>query len=127
VDEAERTLHDQIAALAKQAGGIVGPAAASVLSTAVMQFACSRWLFDVGSTSGDPETLKRASQLGNDSRQNMLAARELAVREAQAREDAGVVVSDVDAKRRAFHARLAAKGELVQGGGEQTGVDEDGD
>lgn len=75
-------------ALAQQAGGVCGDAPASMVASAALQLAASRFLFDQGAVSGDSATLKTASQLANDSRQNLLAAYELAVREAKARAEA---------------------------------------
>jgi hypothetical protein len=67
------------------AGGKVGPGPASVVSTAALQMAASRWLFDRGAELGDARMLTDASRLANDSRQNLLAAHELAASEAAAR------------------------------------------
>jgi hypothetical protein len=67
------------------AGGSVGPGPASVVSTAALQMAASRWLYDLGVSAGDPKALLDASKLADSSRQNLLAAHELAAREAQAR------------------------------------------
>jgi len=66
-------------------GGQCGPAPASVVATAAWQLAASRYLFDlVASGELGPDALKLASQLGNDSRQNLLASHELCAREAKA-------------------------------------------
>lgn len=67
------------------AGGAVGPGPASVVSTAALQMAASRWLSDIGAQTGDARALLDASKLGDSSRQNLLAAHELAAKEAQAR------------------------------------------
>lgn len=74
--------------LAAQAGGHVGAAACSMVASAALQLAASRFLFDQAAMIGDPALFKAASQLSNDSRQNLLAAYELAVREAKARAEA---------------------------------------
>lgn len=60
-------------------GGFVGPAAASVVASAALQLAGSRFAFEV---LGD---MQLGSRLANDSRQNLLAAVELAAKEAAAR------------------------------------------
>lgn len=73
------------AELAKQAGGECGAAPSSMVASAALQLASSRFLFAQAAMSGDAATFKTASNLANDSRQNLLAAYELAVREAQAR------------------------------------------
>jgi hypothetical protein len=64
-------------------GGTCGPAPASIIASAAWQLAASRFLFDTA--HGDLAKLTAASKLANDSRQNLLAAHELAAREAQAR------------------------------------------
>lgn len=68
-------------------GGEVGPGPASVVSTAALQMAASRWLFDRGAELGDARMLTDASRLADSSRQSLLAAHELAAREATARRD----------------------------------------
>lgn len=73
------------AVLASQAGGVCGIAPSSMVASAALQLAVSRYLFDLGATSGDVAVLKTASQMADASRQNLLAAYELAVREGQAR------------------------------------------
>lgn len=60
-------------------GGECGPAAASVVASAALQLAASRFAFEV---LGD---MVLGSRLANDSRQNLLAAHELCAREAAAR------------------------------------------
>lgn len=60
-------------------GGSCGPAPSSIIWSAGLQLAASRWAFEV---AGDPAL---GSRLANDSRQNLLAAHELCAREAVAR------------------------------------------
>ena len=74
-----------VAELAKLAGGHCSAGPASMVASAALQLAASRFLFDQASRTGDAATFKTASQLANDSRQNLLASYELAQREAQAR------------------------------------------
>jgi hypothetical protein len=64
-------------------GGLCGAAPASMVESAALQLAASRFLFDTA--DGDSKKLKLASQLANDSRQNLLAAYELCAKEALAR------------------------------------------
>lgn len=71
--------------LANVAGGRVGPGPASIVQSAGIQLAASRFLADQAARSGDGATFARASSLSNDSRQNLLAAYELAIREGKAR------------------------------------------
>lgn len=66
-------------------GGYVGPGPASVVSSAAMQLAASRWLYDLGAQTGDAKMLLDASKLADASRSNLLSAHELAAQEAQAR------------------------------------------
>lgn len=61
-------------------GGTCGASPASMVQTAALQQAASRAAF----ASGD---LKLGSKLGNDARQNLLAAHELCAREAVARRE----------------------------------------
>jgi hypothetical protein len=60
-------------------GGECGPGPASIVASASLQLAASRFAFEV---LGD---MALGSRLANDSRQNLLAAHELCAREAQAR------------------------------------------
>jgi hypothetical protein len=71
--------------LARLAGGTVSSGPASMVVSGGLQLAASRYLFDLGAQTGDPALMKQASALANDSRQNLLAAYELAVREAKGR------------------------------------------
>jgi hypothetical protein len=73
-----------LAELALVAGGDVGPGPSSIVASAGVQLAASRFLSDRAAKDGDAKLFAQASQLANDSRQNLLAAYELAVREAKA-------------------------------------------
>lgn len=64
-------------------GGECGPAPSSIIATAALQLAASRFALEV---LGD---LQLSSRLGNDSRQNLLAAHELCAREAEPRRAGG--------------------------------------
>jgi hypothetical protein len=79
-------------------GGEVGPGPASIVSTAAIQMGASRWLSDRGADLGDAKMLLDGSRLADSSRQNILAAFELAAREAEARtkapHDLGAAVRD---------------------------------
>ncbi len=59
-------------------GGECGPAPSSIVASAALQLAASRWAFD-------RSMHELGSKLANDSRQNLLAAHELCAKEAQAR------------------------------------------
>jgi hypothetical protein len=82
-----REWRDQhIATLAASVGGgRIGPGPASVVSSAALQLAASRWLYDLGTQSGDAKALLDASRLADASRANVLSAHELAASEAKGR------------------------------------------
>lgn len=93
-DAAEEFTTHHLAELAKQAGGSVGPAPSTMVASAALQLAASRWAFDRGAAENDPALIKLGSSLANDSRQNLLAAYELAVREARVRQDSPTSFAD---------------------------------
>jgi hypothetical protein len=68
--------------------GYVSAGVSSLIASASLALCASRYLYELASEDGDAETLKRASALANDARQNELAAWELASREATARRSA---------------------------------------
>ncbi len=74
-----------LASLAADYDGIVEEGPASIVITAGMQMAASRFLYDQGKLVGDAKLLGQASSLGNDHRQNVHAAMELQSREAARR------------------------------------------
>jgi hypothetical protein len=78
---------EHLTALASQAGGHVGPGPSSIVASAGVQLMASRFFSDKAATTGDASLFTLASSLANASRQNLLAAYELAVREAKARVD----------------------------------------
>lgn len=80
----EFTAH-HLTALAKVAGGEVGPGPSTMVASAALQLAASRFAFDKFAQAGDASWAKLGSTLANDSRQNLLAAYELATREAQSK------------------------------------------
>jgi hypothetical protein len=82
---AEEFVKAHLASLATQAGGMVGTGPSTMVASAGLQLAGSRWAFDQGGAAGDPALIKLGSTLANDSRQNLLAAYELATREAKGR------------------------------------------
>jgi hypothetical protein len=76
----------QCAELAKTVGGgVCGPGPSSIVASAALALAWSRYLSDVAATNGDPELALRAVRLGDASRQALLTAFELCAREAEAR------------------------------------------
>lgn len=82
---AEQFRRAQCRAIAVQAGGRCGVAPSSIVASAALQLALSRWMLDRAVRENDPQLVKMATTIMNDSRQNLLAAYELAVREATAR------------------------------------------
>ena len=84
-DAAEEFVKCEMESLASQAGGEVGPGPATMVASAALQLAAARFASDRGARDNDLSLFKMASQLSNDSRQNLMAAYEMAVREAQTR------------------------------------------
>lgn len=74
-----------LAELAKLAGGVVGSGPSTMVSSAALQLAGSRFAFDRFAETADPAWMKLGSSLANDSRQNLLAAYSHAVLEAEGR------------------------------------------
>jgi hypothetical protein len=66
-------------------GGACGPGPSSVVASAALALAWSRYLSDQAAATGDPELAMRSARLGETSRQHLLAAHELCAREAEAR------------------------------------------
>jgi hypothetical protein len=66
-------------------GGACGPGPSSVVASAALALAWSRYFSDQAAATGDPELAMRSARLGETSRQHLLAAHELCAREAQAR------------------------------------------
>jgi hypothetical protein len=76
----------QCAELAKTVGGgVCGPAPSSLVASAALQLAWSRYLADLAASENDPDLALKASKLSDASRQNLLAAHELCALEARAR------------------------------------------
>lgn len=73
-------------------GGVCGPAPSSLISSAALQLAWSRYLSDRAAAEGDAELALKASRLAEASRQSLLAAHELCAKEAVARKKAARVV-----------------------------------
>jgi hypothetical protein len=76
----------QCAELARAVGGgVCGPGPSSVVASAALALAWSRYLSDQAAATGDPELAMRSARLGETSRQHLLAAHELCAKEALAR------------------------------------------
>ena len=82
---AEEFVKEELATRAKSAGGHVGPAASSMIASASLQLATSRFAFDKFAATEEIVWANLGSRMADASRQNLLAAYELAVREAQIR------------------------------------------
>jgi hypothetical protein len=79
----------QCAELARTVGGgRCGPAPSSLVASAALQLAWSRYLSDVAAETGDADGAIKASRLAEASRSSLLAAHELCAREASARRQA---------------------------------------
>jgi hypothetical protein len=66
-------------------GGVCGPGPSSVVASAALALAWSRYLSDEAARTGDAELAMRSARLGETSRQHLMAAHELCAREAEAR------------------------------------------
>jgi hypothetical protein len=66
-------------------GGTVGPGPASIVASAALQLAASRYLFDLGAQKGDARILASAARLADQSRQSLLSAHALCALEAKAK------------------------------------------
>jgi hypothetical protein len=89
------------AELASLAGGECGTGPSAMVATASLQLAVSRYLYDLGTKGKRPNlnVLKEARAQADSSRQNLLAAYELAIREGKARgQNRGAL--DIDAVTR---------------------------
>lgn len=71
-------------------GGQVGPAVCSIVASAALALAWSRWTSDEAAKTGDPDLAAKALRMADTSRQMLLTAFELAAREAEARPRAPV-------------------------------------
>ncbi|MBI2391503.1 MAG: hypothetical protein HYV09_18075 [Deltaproteobacteria bacterium] len=79
----------QCAELARTVGGgYCGPGPSSFVASAALQLAWARYLSDLAAETDNPDLAVQSSRLMNDSRQNLLAAHELAAKEAEARRKA---------------------------------------
>jgi len=76
----------QCAELARTVGaGTCGPAPSSIVASAALALAWSRFFSDLAAVSGDPDLAGRALKSADTSRQMLLTAHELCAREATAR------------------------------------------
>lgn len=75
-------------------GGTCGVAASSMVLSAGWQLAASRYLFDHGTSAED---FRSASSLANDSRQNLLAARDIVARAAKDRSNTPMTLTELEA------------------------------
>jgi hypothetical protein len=82
---AEAFVEHHVAELGKVAGGQVDAGPSSMVASAALQLAASRFVFDRAATRYEVALFKLASSLADASRQNLIAAYEIAVRMAQAR------------------------------------------
>jgi hypothetical protein len=89
-------------------GGGCGPGPSSIVASAALALAWSRFFSDAAAANGDAELAMRSARLGETSRQHLLAAHELCAREAHARAHRG---DDDLALRRAEFQRTLAGGD----------------
>jgi hypothetical protein len=76
----------QCAELAKTVGGgVCGPGPSSIIASAALALAWSRYFSDLAAATGDPDIATRAIRMADSSRTMLLTAHELCAREAEAR------------------------------------------
>lgn len=76
----------QCAELARTVGGgVCGPAPSSMVASAALALAWSRYFSDAAAASSDPDIVQRAIRMADSSRQMLLTAFELCAREAESR------------------------------------------
>jgi hypothetical protein len=86
----------QCAELARNVGGgRCGPAPSSLVASAALQLAWSRFLGDLAAEQGDADLALKASRLAEASRQSLLAAHELCAKEALARPTSADPLADL--------------------------------
>ncbi len=111
-DEFRKAHSEEISRLA---GGECSTGPSSMIDTAALQLAASRYLYDIAFAAHppDPFLLKEARQQGDSARQNLLACFELAMREHKVRLgwERGTITYDPDAvtARAEEEARVKAK------------------
>lgn len=106
--------------LSALAGGACGSGPSSMVASAALQLATSRFLFDLSMQDTAPgskahlEIVKTASKLADSSRQNLLAAYELAIREGKSRgERSGAYDIDEVTRRAEAEAEQGRKARRV--------------
>ncbi len=82
---AEEFVKHHLLELGKITGGVVSSGPSTMVSSAALQLAASRWAFDKGGTSGDAKMMVMGSSFANDAKTNLLAAYSYAALEARAR------------------------------------------
>ncbi len=90
-------------------GGRLSPGVSSIIASASLALAASRYLYDLGAKTCSPKLLGQAAQMAERSRTSLLTAHELAAREAAARRDSGG--DDLARQRAEFQRRLANGGD----------------
>lgn len=91
-------------------GGSVPPGAASMVATAALELAASRYLYDRWLTTGDDAAMREAGTHADRSKQTLLAAHELTVKQAKG----GGADNALFERQQEFQRQLAAR----QGNGE---------
>jgi hypothetical protein len=66
-------------------GGVCGPGPSSIVASAALALAWSRWTSDEAARIGEPDLAVKALRMADTSRQMLLTAHELCAREAQSR------------------------------------------
>lgn len=99
IDTASDFLRTHAAAIAERVGGgECGTGPSSFIATAALQLAASRYFFARAAETMSPDMFTLGSKLANESRQNLLAAHELAAKEAPKGAKGGSSVARLRAK-----------------------------
>jgi hypothetical protein len=109
---AEEFVDAHLAELAVLAGGTVGTGPSTMVASAALQLAASRWAYTRAAALPDPDMVKLGSTLSNDSRQNLHAAYEYAVKVGKAlaaNPDVAKKVKEAEAKTIAADAKAMAE------------------
>jgi hypothetical protein len=86
-------------------GGVCGPGPSSIVASAALALAWSRYLSDLAAQTGDADAVTRAMRLADASRQMLLTAHELCAREATARAASNPVDAQAALRARILGAR----------------------
>jgi hypothetical protein len=96
-----------LAVAAHVGGGRLSPGVSSIIASASLALAASRYMYDLGAQTCSPKLLGQAAQMAERSRTALLTAHELAAREAAARPEDDV--ADLRRRQAAYQLELAER------------------